>query len=412
MATVKLSKRTVDAAQPGPSDSYLWDEDLPGFGLKVTPKGTKTYLVQYRIGGRGGRTRRVTLGRHGPITPDMARHEARKTLGAVAQGQDVAEEKTQARKDLTMAQLFDLWTAEGCDHKKASTLKIDRSNIERHIKPLIGTKRLNTLTRTDVERMQRAIAEGKTAADIRTGARGRAVVEGGRGTAARCLAILGAALTFAVKRDLRADNPVRGVQAYKGEKKERFLSAEELARLGAALTQAEKTGTNPFAIAAIRLMLLTGCRKSEILTLRWDWVDFERACFRLPDSKTGAKVVPVANAPLALLRTLPRVAGNPHILPSSKTEGHLVGLQKVWEGLRVKADLPDVRLHDLRHSFASAAVAQGESLFLVGKVLGHRQARTTEVYAHLQDDPVRGVANRTADRIARSINSETNAKNK
>ncbi|MQX35960.1 tyrosine-type recombinase/integrase [Roseospira navarrensis] len=399
MPTVKLSKRTVDAAQPGETDTYFWDDELRGFGLKVTPKGTKTYLVQYRVGGRGGRTRRVTLGRHGPVTPDQARQEALKTLGAVAGGLDVAEEKTRTRKDLTMAQLLDLWMAEGCDHKKASTLKIDRSNIERHIKPLIGTKRLNTLTRTDVERMQRAIAEGKTAADIKTGTRGRAVVEGGRGTAARCLAILGAALTFAVQRDLRPDNPVRGVQAYKGQKKEPFLSMEELDRLGAALREAEQTGTNPFAIAAIRLMLLTGCRKSEILTLRWEWVDFERGCLRLPESKTGAKVVPVADAPLALLRTLPRVAGNPHVLPSSKSEGHLVGLQKVWESLRVKADLADVRLHDLRHSFASAAVAQGESLFLVGKVLGHRQARTTEVYAHLQDDPVRGVANRTADTL-------------
>ena len=148
-------------------------------------------------------------------------------------------------------------------------------------------------------------------------------------------------------------------------------------------------------------MLLSGCRKSEILSLRWEWVDVERGVLRLPDSKTGAKVVPLAAAAMKLLTELPRSAE--YMLPAAKGSGHYTGLQKDWERVRVRAGLAGVRLHDLRHSFASFAVADGNSLFLIGKVLGHKQARTTEIYAHLADDPIRAVADRTAARIAAAM---------
>ena len=149
---------------------------------------------------------------------------------------------------------------------------------------------------------------------------------------------------------------------------------------------------------------MTGARKSEILTLRWEWVDFERGCLRLPDSKTGAKVVPLGAPALELLASLPRIENNPYVLPGDKAGGHFVGLQKAWERIRKRAGLEDMRLHDLRHSFASVAVAAGDSLYLVGKVLGHRQSRTTEIYAHLNDNPLRAVADRTARTIAAAMN--------
>ena len=190
---------------------------------------------------------------------------------------------------------------------------------------------------------------------------------------------------------------------FKGEPKERFLSVSELAQLGEALESCEREGLNPTALAAIKLLIFTGARKSEILSLKWDWVDFERCCLRLPDSKTGAKVVPLGAPALELLASLPRFEGNDYVLASTKNDGHLVGLQKIWVQVRTKAELENVRIHDLRHSFASVAVAGGDSLYLVGKVLGHKQARTTEIYAHLHDDPVRAVADRTAKAIAAAM---------
>ncbi len=399
----KITKRAVDAAAPGKRDAFRWDTDLTGFGLKVTPAGTRIYILQYRF---GRRLRRYTIGKHGaPWTPEEARREAARLLGLVATGTDPADVKAETRRELTITELCDLYLAEGCATKRPSTLVTDRRNIERHIKPLLGRKAVRDVTGADIERFQRDVAAGKTATDVRTRPRGRALVAGGKGAAVRTLAVLGAIFTFAVKRGLRLDNPVGGVARFKGQKKERFLTTGELARLGNALTAAEKEGFNPVAVAAVRLLVMTGARKSEILTLRWEWVDFERSCLRLPDSKTGAKVVPLGAPALELLASLPRVENNSHVLPGEKAGGHLVGLQKAWARLRDRAGLPDVRVHDLRHSFASVAVAGGESLYLVGKVLGHRQAQTTEAYAHLQDDPVRAVADRTSAHIAAAMNS-------
>jgi integrase len=223
--------------------------------------------------------------------------------------------------------------------------------------------------------------------------------------------VLGAVLAFAVGRGLRADNPARGVKLNKGRKIERFLSAGELARLGEALAAAEREGCNPAAIAAIRLLLLTGCRKNEILGLRWEWVDTGRGLLRLPDSKTGAKAVPLGAPALVVLAGLPRRMGSPWVLPAAKGNGHLVGLPRVWGKIAKAAGLTGVRLHDLRHGFASVAVADGASLYILGKVLGHTQARTTEKYAHLDDDPVRAVADRTAKKIAAAMQGQGTADN-
>lgn len=397
----KITKRIVDAARTHERDAFLWDAGVKGFGLKVTPAGNRVYILQYRI---NGRLRRYTIGKHdSPWTPDKARTKASELLGLVAKGIDPAECKEEERGDMTVAALCDLYVAEGCVTKKASTLVIDRSNIERHIKVLLGRKRVRTVTRADIERLQQDVAAGKTAVDVRTGPRGRARVRGGKTIAGRTIALLGAIFSFAVRRGIRPDNPVTGVALFKGQPKERFLSALELAKLGDALTFGEHESESRTAIAAIRLLIMTGCRKSEILGLRWAWVDFERGCLRLPDSKTGAKVVPIGAPALEVLAALPRIDGNPFALPGDKEGAHFVGLAKAWERLRTRAGLDGVRLHDLRHSFASVAVAGGDSLYLVGKVLGHRQSRTTEVYAHLAADPLRAVADRTAHAIAAAM---------
>jgi integrase len=398
----KLTKRTVDAARPGKRDTFLWDSEIVGFGLKVTPAGSRVYVLQYRI---GDHLRRYTIGKHGsPWTPEGARREASRLRGQVAVGIDPAERRAEDRNTLTVSELCDLYLSEGTTTKKPSTLLRDRSRIERHIKPLLGKRSVRSITRADVERFMQDVAAGKTATNIKTGFRGRAIVTGGKGAARFGVALLGSIFTFAVQRGLRPDNPAWGVKKYQSRKMERFLSAAELARLGEILKSAEQEGESPTAIAAVRLLMLTGARKGEILGLEWDWVDFEHRCLRLPDSKTGAKVIPLGAPALELLASLPRIDDCRFVLPSEKSDGHFVGLQKAWERIRKCARLEDVRLHDLRHSFASVAVAGGDSLYLVGKVLGHRQSATTERYAHLADDPLQAVANRTAATIAAAMN--------
>jgi integrase len=210
---------------------------------------------------------------------------------------------------------------------------------------------------------------------------------------------LGGIFSYALSRGYCDRNPVKGVQPFRDGKQERFLSPAELERLGKALTAAELEGGNKIAIAAIRLLILCGCRKSEVLKLKWSYVDHSHSCLRLPSSKTGAKVVPLGAAALALFETLPRLADNPHVFPGAKAGGHLVGVPRILEGIRRRANLHNVRLHDLRHSFASAGAAGGLSLPLIGALLGHKDTKTTQRYAHLADDALKAAA----DRISATI---------
>ena len=392
-AALKITKRVVDSLKPG---GLTWDTEVRGFGVRCQRRG-KVYVLKYRC---HGRQRWYSIGQHGaPWTPETARREAQRLLGIVAAGDDPAEARDAAKADLTVSEMCDLYVAEGCTLKKPSTIANDRGRIERHIKPLIGKKFCRHVTKADVERMRDRIAAGKTAADIKTGMYGRAIVTGGQGTANKAFSLLGAIFTFAIDRGLRTDNPAHGVKAFPSKRYERFLTSAELARLGDVLSEAEREGVNSSAVNAIRLLIMTGCRKSEILSLRWQDVDFERSCFRLPDSKTGAKTVPVGAPVLKLIEGLPKAQDNEFVLPGANDGTHLVGLPKVWRQLRERAGLGDVRLHDLRHSFASVGAAGGDSLYMIGKLLGHRQSGTTARYAHLADDPLKAAADRISQVI-------------
>ncbi|MEO5334994.1 MAG: site-specific integrase [Magnetococcus sp. YQC-5] len=404
---VKLLKRIVDAALPGEKDYFLFDTDLIGFGLKVTPAGRKVYLVQYRI---NGAKRRVMIGVHGsPWTPDTARKEAARVLGMVAEGQDPAEQKAQSKTLPIMTALCDLYLAEGCATKKAYTLANDRGRIERHIKPLLGNKRIDQVTQADLQRCMNAVADGATAVDEKTGFRGRAIVTGGKVTANRVIALLGAIFAFAISRGLRKDNPAHGIKKFREQRRERFLSGDEIARLGDTLRESEKMGVNQTAIAALRLLLLTGMRRGEVLTLEWSFVDFDRSCLRLPDSKTGAKVVHLGAAALELLTELPRIEGNPYCFPGAVEGQHLVGLTKIWAKIRERAGIADIRIHDTRHAFASIGVMGGMGLPVVGALLGHSQPATTQRYAHLSADPLKVAADQISGQIATILNRASKA---
>ncbi len=365
----KLSKRSVDAAKPGKVDVFLWDDELPGFGLKVTPAGRKVYVLQARM---ANRVRRFTIGRHGaPWTPDTARTEGKRLVGMIAAGQDPAAEKEALRRDITMSSLCDLYLDEGGKTKKPGTLELERSLIERHIKPLVGSKSVLSFSQRDADRLLADIASGRSAADIKTRKQGRAIVRGGKGIANRTIELVASMMTFAIQRQVRPDNPVKGVRKFRLQPRQRFLTTAELARLGECLKVGEGV-EDPFALAAIRFLLFTGCRKNEALAMQWSWIDLERKVVNLPDSKTGAKPILLPAPALQLLNDLPRIKDNVHVFPSQRAKTHFVGLQRVWDRIRKAAELADVRLHDLRHSFASVGAARGDSLYIVGKLLGDR----------------------------------------
>lgn len=400
----KITKRFIDQLKPTDRDVVLWDSEMARFGVRVKPTGAMTYLVQYR--NSASRTRKLALGRVGVLTPEEARQAARKALAVVSGGGDPSADRHAQRMDLTIAELVERYLAEGPASKpakKKTSWSADASNLRRHVVPLLGRRQLAALTSDDVQKFQKDVTDGKTQKDEKTRKRGRAIVKGGPAAATRTTLVLSAMLQWATTRKFRTDNPGKGVKLNKPTRRERFLSGPELARLGEAFAKAKQQGLNPNSLAILRLLLLTGARRNEIASLKWEHVDFERRALRLPDSKTGAKVVPLGAPALEILSALPHKEGSPWVFPAATGKGHHVGMPRVWRKLRASARLRDVRMHDLRHGFASIAVADGGSLYLVGKILGHAQAETTQRYAHLQLDPVRAVADRTSRKLAGAL---------
>jgi integrase len=398
----RLTKRLIDAAcTPG----FIWDDEIRGLGLHVGQGGSKSYVLNYRAGrGRNAPQRRLTIGKHGsPWTPVTVRPEAIRLLGLVAGGEDPAIERRAATRGMTVNELCDLYLREGCHHKKASSLVADTGRIRNHIVPLLGNLRVDRIQRVDVERMVRDISAGRTAAPASQPRRQGNVAKGGAGTATQALSVLSAIMTFAVGRGLRDDNPTRGIKRRPARRIERFLSELELARLGEALTAEAETTGDPFPTAAIRLLLLTGARRNEIADLQWSWLDLQRSMIFLPDSKTGKKPIYLSPAALQVLAELPRIEGNPHVIVGHRDGQAYAALNKVWARVREAAGLKGTRLHDLRHSYASVAAAGGNSLLVIGKLLGHQNVLTTERYAHLSSDPLRAATDRIGERIATAL---------
>ena len=405
----KITKRAVDALAPkNGAELVLWDQEVRGFGVRARVGGAKTYILHYRAGtGRGAPLRKFTIGKHGsPWTPHKARTEAKRLLGLIASGEDPAERRATQRKALTLAELCDLYLAEGATHKKPSTLKADLGRIVHHIKPLLGRVHVDKVARADIERILIDVKAGKTAAPTPNDGERKpgSIPTGGSGVAAQCVALLSTILTFAVARGLRSDNPARGVKKPPVRKMERFLSEDEIARLAAALdAESNRTG-NPYPAAAIKLLLLTGGRRGEILGLQWQHVDFERQCLRLPDSKTGAKVSVSQCASVRSVGGLPRMSSNPCVIPGKREGKPLLGSIRFGSVSSPRRDFEGVRLHDLRHSFASMGVAGGLSLPIIGALLGHKHPATTGRYAHLSADPLKAANDVIGMRIAAAIN--------
>jgi integrase len=299
---MKLTKRVLDAVRPKSAhDVFLWDDDLPGFGVRIKSSGVRSFIVQYR--NSSSASRRMTLGKFGVLTPDEARKMAKQVLAEAARGGDPAEKRSQDREAMTVRELCRAYLEAANKGlilgkrerpKKASTLYIDRGRIERHILRLLGSRRVRDLTMPDIVRFMRDVTAGKTSDDVKTGFRGRAIVKGGAGTAARTVGLLGGILSFAVSEGIIAINPVRGVKRPSDNRREIRLGADQYRVLAKALTAAESDGENPTAILAIQLLALTGCRRGEIERLKWDEVDLPGRCLRFADSKAGKSIRPLA----------------------------------------------------------------------------------------------------------------------
>jgi integrase len=451
VATGTISKRNVDAlrCKAGKDRAFLWDDSLEGFGVvafpdRKTPEGKKipgkkVFVIQFR---QNGRSRRMSIGRYGKLTPDEARSKAKKLLGAIEDGADPIKARRDERAVRTFRELADEFLRlHVIPKRKAWTRQQYEALLHQHLNPALGNRRLTDVRRVDVARLHANLSDHPYLAN-------------------RCLALVSSIWNWAARRDeVRAeDNPAKGIERNPERGKERFLSSDELGRLGDALRRAETVGlpwvfdaTKPtakhlpkgdkvrrldaHAVAAIRLLILTGARLREILTAKWDYVDWERGIMLLPDSKTGKKAIYLSAAALTVLKGIPRVHDNPYIIPGEKrarkrgeprpTPAPRADLKRPWEavaraagffetvtgkkpnGKLATAERSTVRLHDLRHSFASMGAGASLGLPVIGKLLGHTQPATTARYSHLDADPLRRAADIIGGQIAAAMHGKS-----
>ncbi len=402
----KLTKGAIDRLKPDSAkDLFLWCGEIRGFGVRVKPSGTKTFLIQYR--NARGRTRRYAIGQYGKWTLEQARRVAKVKLVEAEDGGDPSAERRaeRRRKVKTIRALCDLYMADAKagrvlyrgKPKKTSTLAIDRGRIDRHIIPLLGDQALDEITRQDVERFLTQVTDGATAANLKTKARGRARVRGGPGTATKAVKLLGSIYSYAIRKGFVDENPCRGVEKPADGIRTRFLSAQEYEQLGDGLRKAEGEGVNVTALRAIEALALTGCRKSEILYLRSDEIDVAGRCLRLRDTKTGAQMRPCGQTALQFLRD---TAGKKYAFPSSRGKGPLVDISRPLAKVCELAELEGVTLHVLRHSFATVAHELNYSELSIAALLGHRAGSVTAKYAHAVDTAIAGAADRVSATIA------------
>ena len=380
-STLTISGRTVEGLPVDGKDVIFWDRELAGFGVRVYPSGRKTYVVQSRA---RGAPKRVALGAHGDLTAERARKRAAQVIDRIKRGEDPAA--LPSLDETTVADLAERYmsghVAVNCN---AHTARIYRGSLDNHILPALGAMPVATVERSHVAALHYRLRDTPRAAN-------------------RALMVLSKMFSLAAAWGLVAEgnNPCRSVRKYRERKRERFLTRDEYRRLGVALAEADGS-VWPYAIAALRLLMLTGCRLTEILTLRWDDVDRTAGEFRLRDGKTGARMVPLTPTAEAVLAGIERVPGNPWVIVGKKPGVRLSTITADWYRLRARAGLDDVRIHDLRHSYASRALAAGESLSMIGKLLGHADMQSTARYAHLERDMERASAARVGVSIGADI---------
>ena len=383
-----ISKRTVDGLSAA-EDTVFWDHDLPGYGVRVYPTGRKVYVVQSR--GPGG-PKRVTLGRHGEIPAEQARGKAAGVIDRIKRGEDPVPPPP--APGLTVTDLAERYmeghVAVNCN---AHTAGIYRGSLGNHILPALGELAIEAVGREHAAALHYGLRDTPRAAN-------------------RALMVLTKMFSLAEAWGLAPEgsNPCRFVVKYREHPRERFLAPEEYRRLGRVMDAAQgRGGIWRRAVAALRLLMLTGCRCNEILTLRWDDVDRTAGELRLRDAKTGARMVPLTPTAVKVLGSIDRVPGNPWVIAGRGPGAHITNLSVYWYRVREQAGLEDVRIHDLRHSYASRALALGEGLTMIGGLLGHAGVESTARYAHLARDTEKASAAKVGGSIGADIMTGENA---
>lgn len=388
----KLTKRSVEAVQPQSKGHVVWDDELPGFGLRVYPSGKRSYLIQYRA---KGRSRRYTIGIHGVWTPETARREAKALLGQIAQGEDPAAEREEERRAVTVRELCEQYIADmeaglvlgkGGRPKKATTVATDVGRIRRHIIPLLGTRRIKDITKPDMNNLMKDIIAGKTRVVMKTEKlRGKAIVRGGRGTAIRTMGLLGGIFTYAIEAGIIDQNPTHGLKKPRYKVRDRRLSEAECRTLGRILKDVQHDSHFGIHAEILRLIALTGCRRGEIISLRWSEVDIEGSCLRLKDSKEGASVRPVGLPVVDYLEAARLKRDGTYVFPGQGEDNAVGNFPQSWKKLFADTPLWDVTPHVLRHSFASIANDLGFTEITIAALIGHAKGSVTSKYVHTLD---------------------------
>lgn len=370
----QITKSVVDKLSTG----IVWDSELMGFGCRSQGKG-KFYILKFRV---GKRQKWLTIGRHGsPWCPASARTEAKRLLGLIAQGTDPTIERDRAKATTTVRELATGFLEHVRARRKASTHDTYERLVRQHITPALGKYRTCDVASADVTRLHDQMSDTPSQANL-------------------VYRVLHTMFQFAEKRGVipKGTNPVHGaVEKYEEKPRERYLTAEEFKRLGMALDQFRDEF--PDVVNVVALLALTGCRKSEVLSLKWEYINTEAGIAQLPDSKTGKKVVYLNAAALELLQAICRGEQTGYIFPG-RNEGHLTAVAKPWDRIRKSAGMPDLRMHDLRHAFASIAVSNGLTLHVTGGLLGHRDSKSTQRYSHLIPSNMADATNKVGTHIA------------
>jgi integrase len=414
-SSVRLTKLVVEKAEVRDARYDLWDLELTGFGLRVEKSGTKTFIIRYRTdgGGRSAPRRFLTVGRFGALTVEQARKKAKVLLGAAASGNDPAGEVQEKRREKTMRELLDFYEKHGCFiqrgiHKgkpmKPLTKQYTMARLRNHVEPLLGHRRASEVTSGDIETFVADVTAGKTAKDEKVGPRKRLIVRGGEGAARKVVRDLSAVFSFGGRHGFVTKNPVEDASVRKTDnRRERFLTLDEVSRLGEAFDAVEKEGANPKGVAIARLWALTGCRRNEIAALKAHEVKLGSNLFEFDDTKTGKSIRPFGPAAAALLQGLLKDGKEGYLFPAERGDGYYQGTRNVWAEVTKLAGLPGVTPHTLRHTLGSTATSSGEALALTGAILGHANLRSTAIYAHVQRNPSLEAAKRVEKLLAAAL---------
>ncbi len=388
----KLTKRVVDAAAVREKDYFIWDDELPGFGLRIFASGKRSYLIQYRA---AGRTRRYTIGLHGIWTAETARQEAKVQLGRVAQGDNPSEERLLDHQAITVKELCALYLKDleaglilgkGGRPKKAGTIVSDVGRIKRHIIPLIGNRRVKDLVKADIAKVLKDVMAGKTAVTVKTKKlRGKSIVRGGAGTATRTVGLLGGILTYAMEAGIITSNPAHGIRKPKDNVRGRRLTEAEYRTLGKMLRKAAENEKYAMTVEIIRQIALTGCRRSEMINLKWTEADTDGSCLRLADSKEGASIRPIGLPVVEYLEARREEPTGTYVFSGQGEDNAFGSFPNHWRQIFRDSPLADVTAHVLRHSFASIANDLGFTEVTIAALVGHSKGSVTSNYIHTLD---------------------------